>query len=259
MVLSGRHLPCSHKNSVSAREDPADPWSRGWTGVKRRLGAVALALGLCAGMAEPARAASPTGTLEAFFARANTILQSVHPFESLEGPRQAIRDLVNEAFDFRGAAAAALGSVWLSRVPEDQDAFARLFAVFLGRGFIAAIGSRASITGGISIHYLGESLDGEAAAVSTMLLTRSGQEMSVVYRMVHRGDSWKVQDVVVDGVSLVLNYRAQFARILTASPYAELLARMRREAALESPPSAPGDSESRYRDTVPALKAAPLY
>jgi hypothetical protein len=44
--------------------------------------------------------------------------------------------------------------------------------------------------------------------------------------MVHRGDRWKVQDVVVDGVSLVMNYRAQFARFLATHPYAELVARM---------------------------------
>jgi len=188
-------------------------------------------------MAGPAEATSPTGTLEAFFTRANTILQSVRPFQDLDGSRQAIRALVNQAFDFRGAAAVALGSVWLSRVPEDQDAFARLFAVFLERGFIATIGSKASVAGGVTIHYLKESIDGESAAVATTLLTRSGQELSVVYRMVHRGDDWKVQDVIIDGVSLVLNYRAQFTRILAASPYTELVARMQRETASEPPPA----------------------
>ena len=192
-------------------------------------------MGLCVGLAAPAEAASPTGTLEAFFSRANTILESIHPFQDVDAPREAIRNLVNQAFDFRAAAAVALGSVWLSRVPEDQDTFARLFAVFLERGFVATIGAKASVAGGVTIHYLAESVDGESAAVSTTLLTRSGQEMPVVYRMARRGDDWKVQDVVIDGVSLVQNYRAQFARILAASPYAELVARMRRETSSDPP------------------------
>lgn len=181
---------------------------------------------------------SPTGTLEAFFARTNTVLQSVDPVRGLEAPRQAIRNLVNEAFDFRAAAAVALGSVWLSRVPEEQDAFARLFAVLLERGFIAMIGSKASVVGGVRIQYLGESIDGDSASVATTLLTRGGQELPVDYWMVRRGDRWKVRDVVVDGVSLVMNYRAQFARVLAAYPYAGLVARMQVETPAEPAPPA---------------------
>jgi phospholipid transport system substrate-binding protein len=199
----------------------------------RWLGIFALVVGLCLGVAQPAWATSPTGTLQVFFARTNTVLQSVDPAQGLETPRQAIRDLVNEVFDFRAAAAVALGSVWLSRVPEDQDAFTRLFAIFLERGFVAMVGSKARVAGGMSIQYLGESIDGESARVVTTLLTRGGQELPVDYWMVRRGDRWKVQDVVVDGVSLVMNYRAQFARILAAYPYAELVARMQAKTPAE--------------------------
>jgi phospholipid transport system substrate-binding protein len=181
---------------------------------------------------------SPTGTVEAFFARTNTVLQSVDPAHGIETPRQAIRDLVNEMFDFRAAAAVALGSVWLSRAPEEQDAFTRLFAVLLERGFVAMIGSKVSVSGGVRIEYLGESIDGESASVATTLLTRGGQEIPVDYWMVRRGDRWKVRDVVVDGVSLVMNYRAQFTRVLAAYPYAGLIAKMQAETPSEAPPVA---------------------
>lgn len=204
----------------------------------RWLGIFALLVGSWLGVVQPAWGASPTGTLEAFFARTNTVLQSVNPAHGIEAPRQAICDLVNEVFDFRAAAAVALGSVWLSRVPADQDEFARLFAIFLERGFIAMVGSKASVAGGVTIQYLGESIDGESAGVATTLLTRGGQELPVEYRMVRRGDRWKVQDVVVDGVSLVKNYRAQFARVLAAYSYAELVARMQAETPSEPRPAA---------------------
>ena len=194
--------------------------------MRGRLGVFALAVGFWLGVAQPAWATSPTRTLEAFFARTNKILETADPARGLEAPRQAVRDLVNEAFDFRGAAAVALGSVWLSRIPADQDEFTRLFAIFLERGFIAAVGSQANVAGGVKIQYLGESIDGESASVATTLLTRGGQELPVDYWLVRRGDRWKVQDVVVDGVSLVMNYRAQFARVLATYPYAELVARM---------------------------------
>jgi phospholipid transport system substrate-binding protein len=223
----------------------------------RRFGVFALVVGLWLGVAQPAWATSPTGTLEAFFARTNTVLQTADPAQGLEAPRQAIRGLVVEVFDFRAAAAVALGSVWLSRVPEDQDEFTRLFAIFLERGFVAMVGSKASVAGGVKIQYLGESIDGDSAGVATTLLTRGGQELPVVYWMVRRGDRWKVQDVVVDGVSLVMNYRAQFARVLTAYPYAELVARMQAETPSESPPAASLPAQS-APSTPPAAGSVQL-
>jgi len=186
-------------------------------------------------LAQPAVAISPRQTLEEFFTRTNTVLQSADLTQGIEKPRNAIRNLVDETFDFRAAAAAALGPVWLSRVPEEQDAFTRLFAVFLERGFVAALGSKARVAGGVSIQYVSESIDGESANVATTLLTRAGQELPVDYRMVRQGARWKVQDVVVDGVSLVMNYRSQFARVLAAQPYAELVRRMQTETGPEAP------------------------
>ena len=190
----------------------------------------ALTLGLGLVAAQPACATSPTAMLEAFFERANTVLQSVDPERGLEEPRQAIRDLVNEIFEFRGAGALVLGSVWLSRVPEDQDEFVRLFANVLERGFVAAISSKASTAGGVRIQYLGESVAGDSATVATTILTRTGKALPVDYWLVRRGERWKVQDVVIDGVSLLANYRAQFKRVLAIHPYTELIARMRGEA-----------------------------
>jgi cell division protein FtsN len=101
-----------------------------------------------------------------------------------------------------------------------------LFGIFLERGFIGVIASKASLADGVKIAYFGESITGQAAGVSTTLLTRNGLELPVDYWFVRRGESWKVQDVVIDGVSLVANYRAQFARVLGAYPYAEIIARM---------------------------------
>jgi phospholipid transport system substrate-binding protein len=217
----------------------------------------ALLTGLCVSAAQPARAASPTATVEALFALANSILQTADPVQGIEAPRQAIRDLVNEAFDFGEAARVALGSTWQSRVPEEQAAFTRLFAVLLERGFIATIGSKASVAGGVSVQYLGESIDGESASVATTLLTRGGQEIPVEYWMVRRGDRWKVKDVVVDGVSLVMNYRAQFARVLSTSPYAELVARMQSETPSEPPPVAlPPAPSQRSAPVAPVVQVS---
>ena len=175
----------------------------------------------------PAWAASPKEVLETFFGGANAVLRSADAESGIEAPRQAIRELVNEIFDYRDAAARALGPVWQSRTPSQQTEFVRLFADFLERGYIAFVGAKANVSGGIQIRYLEETITGDSAAVATTLLTRNGSDLDVDYFMVRRGGRWMVRDVVVDGMSLIANYRAQFNRILSTSSYTELVARMR--------------------------------
>jgi phospholipid transport system substrate-binding protein len=212
-------------------------------------GVVALAVGVGLVAVGPAVAASPTEVLEAFYARANAVIRSVDPLGDLEQPRQAIRDLVNDVFDFRGAAAMALGPAWLSKTPEDQAEFVRLFGVFLERGFIGMIAQKASLTDGVKIDYLSESINKETAGVATTIQTRNGHELPIDYWFVRRGEGWKVQDVVIDGVSLVANYRAQFARVLGAFPYGEVIARMGGH---------PADAPAPIRAPIPIVEAKPV-
>jgi phospholipid transport system substrate-binding protein len=196
---------------------------------------LAVALGIA--IAQPAWAASPKELLEAFFGGTNAILRSADTERGTEAPRQAIRALVNDIFDYRDAAARALGPAWQSRTPAQQAEFVRLFADFLGRGYIAFVGTQANVDGGIQILYLEESITGDSAAVATTLLTRNGSDLDVDYFMVWRDGRWMVRDVVVDGMSLIANYRAQFNRILSTSSYATLIARMQGDT-LEVPQTA---------------------
>ena len=72
-------------------------------------------------------------------------------------------------------------------------------------------------------------MDKDFAEVPTKLVDNKGQEFSVVYRLYNSGGDWKVYDVVIEDISLVNNYRAQFSRVLAKSSYAELVDRMRKK------------------------------
>ena len=61
----------------------------------------------------------------------------------------------------------------------------------------------------------------------TRIVTKSGTEVPVDYRMLKRSDRWLVYDVVIEGVSLVANYRTQFNKIIQTSSYAELVRKMK--------------------------------
>ena len=67
------------------------------------------------------------------------------------------------------------------------------------------------------------------ATVRTRLTTKSGSQLDVDYRMQPRGSSgrWLVYDVIIEGVSLVDNYRNQFNSVIQRSSYQELVRRLK--------------------------------
>jgi phospholipid transport system substrate-binding protein len=87
--------------------------------------------------------------------------------------------------------------------------------------------SKIELYGGEKIQYPGERVEGDVATVFTRLITKKGIEVPIDYRMLKRGDRWRVYDVSIEGVSLVANYRTQFNSIIRTSSYDELLRKMR--------------------------------
>ena len=137
--------------------------------------------------------------------------------------RAAVRRIANEIFDFGETAKRSLARHWTSRTPMEREEFVQLFADLLERSYISKI----ELYGGERVVYVGETSDGDQATVRTKITTRQGTEVPIEYRMLKRGDRWLVYDVVIEGVSLVANYRVQFNKIITTSSYAELVKKMR--------------------------------
>ena len=76
------------------------------------------------------------------------------------------------------------------------------------------------------IDYTGEILSGDNAEVRTVVV-KANDRIPLNYRLMNEGGTWKVYDVVIEGVSLVSNYRSQFSRIIHESSYAELVRRLK--------------------------------
>lgn len=184
--------------------------------------------------AVPARAAAPTDTLRDFFTRVNGLIQVPEEQMTIHKRVALIRRLTHEVFDVRRAAADALGKEWPARTAAEQEEFVGLFGDVLQRGYLALVGSKAKINGGVDVAFIDEALTGDAAVVRTTLTTRSNDELPIDYRMSRAGGTWRVVDTMIGGMSLVGNYRAQFTRVLQRSTYPELIALMRAVAG-ESP------------------------
>jgi phospholipid transport system substrate-binding protein len=197
-------------------------------------------------------AGSATDQLRGLFAAASQILGDPETEGKPEARMSEIHALVRSAFDFREAARLSLGADWDERTPAEQERFVLLFADLLERSFILGVTSRVNVTDGVTVSFLGESMDGATAVVRTSILARNGIELPFDYRMNERGNRWVVCDVAIDGVSLVANYRAQFARVIQASSYPGLVQQIQAKVSAASGETAIGEPSALMARTMGA-------
>jgi phospholipid transport system substrate-binding protein len=137
--------------------------------------------------------------------------------------RSRVRSIANNIFDWAETARRSLARHWQPLSDGQREEFVKLFGDLLERSYISKI----ELYGGEGILYVGESIDGNQAAVRTKITTKQGTDVPIEYRMIRRGDRWMVYDVVIESVSLVSNYRTQFNKIIQTSSYQELVKKMK--------------------------------
>jgi phospholipid transport system substrate-binding protein len=224
--------------------------------MKALPGRVAVALVvmlLCLLTVNASEASGPTDLLRSVFAEANKILKDPATDDRPQERLAAIRALFSRVFDFRGAAERSLGRQWQARSLSEQNEFTRVFADFVQRGFVYWIASVADIDlngAGVTVQYLGESVNRDTAAVQTAILGRGGRLILLDHDMVFRDRRWMVRDVTIDGLSLVGSYRAQFEHVIRVSSYRDLVDRMRARVS-----EAPRPQPASATDAAPSLLA----
>lgn len=184
------------------------------------------------GLATGAGAGAPTDQVREYSDQVLKVLDD--PGLKPQDRRAAVRRIAVEIFDVSETARRALGHHWQGRTPTERDEFVQLFADLLERTYIARIDEY----GGERIRYVGESVDGDYAAVRARILTKKGTEVPVESRMIRRGERWFIYDILIENISLIGNYRAQFDRIIRTSSFGDLIKRLRekRDLPIEAKP-----------------------
>jgi len=100
---------------------------------------------------------------------------------------------------------------WQAFTPSQQEEFSGLFGQFLGNTYLDKIQSGFSDE---QVEYTGEELLSVTKAVVMTNLIRKGVKTPIHYSLQKKGDSWRIYDVKIEGVSLLKNYRTQFSNIL---------------------------------------------
>jgi phospholipid transport system substrate-binding protein len=191
-----------------------------------RIMATALAASLLLLAAiSPASATSPMDVVQTAAEQVVQVAQD----PTLAGPsaaerrRQELQRIVESLFDFPEMTRRSLGRHWTDRTAREREEFIRLFKGILEHSYFGKIENYS----GQRMLYLSETVDGEYATVRSKVTIGRKNELSVDYQLHLVGAQWTVYDVVLDGISLVSTYRAQFNRIIQISSYDHLVDEMR--------------------------------
>ena len=139
--------------------------------------------------------------------------------------RTQIRQAVLKRFGFDEMAQRALGQHWRPLSPQQQREFVGLFTDLLERSYINRIESYSG--GQQGVRYTKEASHGDNTTVYTEIVSGRDQPVTAEYRLLRKDGDWKVYDIIIEGVSLVNNYRTQFNNIIMKDSYAGLLKQMR--------------------------------
>jgi phospholipid transport system substrate-binding protein len=130
---------------------------------------------------------------------------------ALEARKEKIRELIGEFFDFNVLSRLTLGRHWKTFKPEQQKTFVSLYQTLLENVYIDRIIAYTDE----KVVFEKEIMHSKKKAEVTSNIVTSSNKIPINYRMVIRGKEWKVYDVVIEGVSMVKNYRSQFNEILS--------------------------------------------
>ena len=173
-------------------------------------------------------AAMAAGAKDTVEAQINKMLAEMQTpeFKAMDrdGKLAEIRKIINEVFDYTELSRRTLGREWRKFKPEQQKEFTTLFAELLENVYADRI-----------LAYTHEKIDfGKETElkkglveVESYIVTTDNKQIPLFYRLTNKSGQWRVYDVVIEGVSMVKNYRGQFRQILSKQTPEDLLQTLR--------------------------------
>jgi phospholipid transport system substrate-binding protein len=144
-----------------------------------------------------------------------------------------ISAIINQVFDWKELSRRTLGREWRKFSPDQQKEFMTLFEKLLEDIYADRI--LAYTHEKIEFGKETELKKGQVE-VESYIITTDNKKVPLFYRMTNKSGNWRVYDVVIEGVSMVKNYRGQFRQILSKKKPEDLLQTLR-EKVKEKPAS----------------------
>lgn len=195
------------------------------TAAKGVLTAIVLAAAVILPTTLPAAEQAPGAQLESTIDNILGVLRDpgLRSADRGEERRERLRAIAGKRFDYRRMSQLSLGRHWKSRSEQEKTAFARRFTTLLEDTYMSRIEAYTDER----VVFLTERISGKKAQINTKIIT-TDVEIPINYRMYRRKTGqWMVYDMVIEGVSMIGNYRSQFSQVLERHSFEELIERLR--------------------------------
>jgi phospholipid transport system substrate-binding protein len=153
------------------------------------------------------------------------VLRTIRGPEDIERNRNSLRQILLTRFDFAAMAQKSLGNRWKDLNGKEEE-FVSAFTDFVEHSYMSTLGSYR----GEKVVYDRDRANGESAEVDTRVVGGQGNPIKIEYKLHLTDGQWMVYDAVIDDVSLIGNYRSQFARVLQTASLGELIQNLRGKA-----------------------------
>ena len=140
--------------------------------------------------------------------------------------QKKIDGLFDEMLDYSALAEASLGSEWAARTDAEKAQFSDLLKQLVRKAYERNLKKTLNFT----IEYVAEESVGGAALVKTKAVPKGDsreEPIEIAFKLSNKSGSWKVIDIVTEGVSLVSSYRSQFTKIVKKDGFSKLIQKMK--------------------------------
>ena len=136
--------------------------------------------------------------------------------------RSAMEAIIDERFDFRAMSQRTLATNWKKASDAEKQEFTDLFKQLIQSSYVGKLEAYTNET----VEYVAEKAKGRKAVVETLIKTASA-DIPLNYKMYSKDGNWLVYDVIIEGVSLISNYRSSYQTIVKQEGFDGLMAKMK--------------------------------
>jgi phospholipid transport system substrate-binding protein len=136
--------------------------------------------------------------------------------------RSAMEVIIDKRFDFRAMSQRTLATNWKKASDAEKQEFTDLFSQLIQSSYVGKLEAYTNET----VEYVAEKAKGRKAVVETLIKTASA-DIPLNYKMYSKDGNWLVYDVIIEGVSLISNYRSSYQTIVKKEGFDGLMAKMK--------------------------------
>ena len=182
---------------------------------------LALSLFFFGGISAATAATQVTNDLKATIDKVINIVSDEKYKVDKKAHRKQLREVIDARFSYEQMGMRSLAQDWNDRTPEEKKQFVELFGKLLENSYASKIESYRDE----KINYTTEDIKDGYAMVKTEIVRKS-DTIPVDYKLINVNGQWLIYDFIIEGVSIIRNYRSQFGKIILKESYSGLVKKL---------------------------------